>query len=73
MGEDPNDAANRLTVLQVRSLLDAGNTFFTRGTQSGRTARVLKFDCSCGYKTVKSLPDAVQDNNLDHLRTCNWI
>lgn len=53
--------------------MDDGDTFYTKGKRSGKEAEVEKYDCShCGQRTLRSSADAVEDNNLDNLRRCNW-
>ena len=47
-------------------------SYHTYSPSTGKWARVLPFDCSCGIKTIRSSADAVTDNNLDNLRLCNW-
>lgn len=71
-GANPNAADNQWTVQQVRSAIDRGDTFYTQSPTTAKVAYVDKFDCSCGYKTIKSRADAVQDNNLDYMRACSW-
>lgn len=71
-GTDPSRADRQWTVTQVRAAIDQGTGFHTVSPSTGKTANVRKFDCDCGIKTIKSAPDAVLDNNLDNLRTCNF-
>ena len=71
-GDDPSKASQRWTVQEVRDAIARGHRFYTVGLRSGKVAFVERFDCSCGVKTIRSRPDAVTDNNLDNLRTCNW-
>lgn len=70
MGDDPDGADNRLEVDEVRSGIDRGRTFYTKSEQTGKTAEVEKYDCSCGYETIRTKPDDRIDNNLDDLREC---
>lgn len=72
IGDDPNGADRRLTVQEVRSKLDDGVTFYTKSEATGKTAEVEKYDCSCGYETIRTKPDDRIDNNLDDLRKCQW-
>lgn len=58
------------TVTEARQAIDRGETFHTLGPSSGKRAAVRKWDCSCGYKTLKSAADAVTDNNLDNISPC---
>jgi hypothetical protein len=74
-GSDPDQAANRWTVSQVRAALANGDRFYTVSPSTGKTADVRADDCrinGCTIKTIRSTPDAVTDNNLDNLRICNW-
>src|SRR5207248_3259495 len=54
IGTDPNKASNRWTVEQVRSALLKGTRFYTQSLSTGKIANVERFDCSCGYKTIRS-------------------
>lgn len=67
-------ADGRWTVPQVVGALDVGHAFYTYGERSKKTARVMKYWCTaCGGEWhIKSTPDAVEENNLDSLRTCSW-
>jgi len=57
----------------VLSAIDRGDGFFTIGVQSGRRAEVVAMSCpQCGHRIIRTAADAVYDNNLDSLRTCNW-
>jgi len=70
-GTDPAQATDKWTVQRVRNALDAGDTFYTADSQGNR-AGVHKFDCGCGYRTIRSAADATQGNNLDYLRQCSF-
>jgi hypothetical protein len=73
VGEDPNMASKRLLLSEVLQMMDGGDQFFTKGVESGKEAGVVKFHCDhCSKTHIRSTPDAVRDNNLDNLRTCNW-
>lgn len=64
----------RLTVAEVRSLIRDGHRFVTYSPSTGKYAEVRPDDCKyagCTIKTLRSTPDAVHDNNLDNLGTCN--
>jgi hypothetical protein len=59
------------TITQVYNAMDQGDTFFTCGEKSKKTAAVQKHNCPhCEVKTLRSAPEAIQDNNLDNLPTC---
>ena len=72
-GDDPDKADQKWTLDQVLAAMDRGDTFYTKGKHSERVAAVEKFNCHlCRRTYIRSTPDAVQDNNLDNLRRCNW-
>jgi hypothetical protein len=75
-GDDPDKAGDKLTLAQVLTKLDAGDTFYTVGTRTGKRAEVLATYCSvCATRRriIKSSPDATTDNNLDGgIRRCRW-
>jgi len=75
VGTGPNSehAEQKWTLDQVLTAMDRGDTFYTQGDRSGRTASVEKYRCApCARTYIRSTPDAVEDNNLDNLRTCRW-
>jgi hypothetical protein len=72
VGDDPSGADRRFEVDEVRAKIDRGTTFYTKSEATGKTAEVEKYDCSCGYETIRTNPDDRIDNNLDNLRECNW-
>lgn len=73
VGDDPNRATARFTLQDVIQKIDAGDQFYTQGTLSGKVAKVEKYRCGrCNQTHIRSTPDAVQDNNLDNLRSCKW-
>jgi len=72
-GNDPNKADQKWSLDQVLAAMDRGDKFYTRGERSERVAGVEKYNCTyCRRTYIRSTPDAVQDNNLDNLRRCNW-
>lgn len=72
-GTDPNRWSKRWTVAEVVAAIDGGDTFYTKGTRTGKEAEVNKFHCTrCDAERIRSAPDATTDNNLDSLRRCNW-
>ncbi len=72
-GTDPGKAEKRWTVAEVVTAMDSGDTFYTEGETSGRVAEVEKYWCAaCPAWHIRSKADAVTDNNLDSLRSCNW-
>ena len=59
------------SLAEVLQAMDRGDTFYTRGEQSGRIASVERYRCSrCMTTSIRSSPDAVRDNNLDNLNRC---
>ena len=59
------------TVAEAYAAIDRGDRFFTHGERSGKSAWVNKWTCTaCSRATLRSAPDAVQDNNLDNLPNC---
>lgn len=58
-----------LAVGEVRRQIDYGEAFYTEDAR-GNQARVEKFDCGCGVKTIRSNADATTANNLDSLPGC---
>jgi len=66
----------RWSVDEVRSALGLGDSFYTDSPSTGERAAVAADDCTfvgCSVKTIRSAADAVEDNNVDNLQTCNWI
>ena len=56
---------------EVLAAMDKGDTFYTLGETSGKTASVEKYKCPwCSLTHIRSSPDAVKDNNLDNLPRC---
>lgn len=73
IGNDHDSADQRVTVERVRDALLLGARFYTVSPSTGRTANVEAVDYrypSGIVKTIRSAADAIQDNNLDNLRTC---
>lgn len=59
------------TLSEVLAAMDKGDTFYTYGESSHKTALVQKYVCPWCYRThIRSHPDAVTDNNLDNLPRC---
>ena len=53
--------------------MDRGDTFYTKGEESGKIAHVEKYWCApCERWYIRSHKDSVRDNNLDNLRLCRW-
>lgn len=70
-GDFPRWPTLRWSVEEVRQYILSGQRFYTVSPSTGAVAYVERFDCACGVKTIRSRPDAVYDNNLDNLPTCN--
>ena len=70
-GTDPGRASDRFSIEQVRAQIAAGTRFFTISLSTGAEAEVEPFDCPvCAFRTIRSNPNHVTDNNLDTLRPC---
>jgi hypothetical protein len=60
------------TITQVYNAMDQGDTFYTCGEKSPTPAPVQKYKCPhCDEKTLRNVPDAKTDNNLDNLPACH--
>lgn len=68
-GSDPDTANRQWTVTEVRAALRT-DSFYTQ--VGANLAWVETYDCGCGYKTIRTRPDASPSNNLDNLRQCSW-
>jgi hypothetical protein len=61
----------RFSLPQVIQMMTNGDCFYTQGPRSGKTAWVEKYFCPhCRQFHIKSAADAVIDNNLDSLPSC---
>lgn len=59
---------------EVLAAMDCGDTFYTFGELSRKTASVHKYICPfCSQTHIRSSPDAVKDNNLDNLPKCETL
>lgn len=70
-GVTPDSYTRKWTVSEARRAIDAGDTFHTISKSTRKRAEVRKWDCGCGYKTLKSDADATADNNLDNMPPCS--
>lgn len=62
-----------MTVAQVRGSISRGNTFFTVSPSTRAVAEVEPYDVvehERTIETIRSVADAVRDNDLDQLRGC---
>lgn len=72
-GDDPSQASQRWSLDEVLGAMRRGDRFYTQGVRSGKVALVEPYTCQhCRRTYIRSRADAVQDNNLDNLRVCNW-
>jgi hypothetical protein len=72
-GIDPNNGDKGWTLQQVLDAIKAGDQFYTVSLSTKKEANVTPFTCkNCGRVTIRSVADAVIDNNLDSLRPCEW-
>ncbi len=69
-GTKVSAASERWTVAKVRDAIDAGDNFYTVGTDDEQ-ANVEKYTC-CGVETIRTDPDDTKTDNLDSLRICSW-
>ncbi|GEM_PF-6299069 len=54
------------------SAMDAGHTFYTYSDARRKTTEIIKYQCPvCHGWHIKTTPDAVTENNLDNLPTCD--
>jgi len=71
-GPTPDRYDRKWSLAEVLAAIDQGHTFYTKGERSEKVAAVRKFPCpECGHTTIRSTPDAIEDNNLDSLRRCS--
>ena len=60
------------SVGQVTSAISRGDRFYSVSPSTNAVAMVASYYCpQCGATTLRSGADAVTDNNLDNLGTCN--
>lgn len=61
----------RWTLPQVLDAIDQREEFYTQGETSGKQATVEAYHCHvCHGRHIRTKPDEVVDNNLDHLKKC---
>ncbi len=73
-GISPGQYLDIWTVTEVVEAMKAGDTFHTISPSTGLRAEVRAYLCEidgCKELTLRSVPDAVADNNLDNLNTCS--
>jgi hypothetical protein len=71
-GADPATPTRVWTAQEVIEAFARGDSFFTRSPSTGQVARVEIVACAvCGRRIITSSPDAVPDNDLDHLPACS--
>jgi hypothetical protein len=74
-GEAPHDHVTSIDigpydnrpVADVRDAIDNADVYYVYG--GGESAKVEKFDCECGAKTIKSIADATDKNDLSTVPT----
>lgn len=72
-GITSDKATKQWSLNEVLLAMDNGDTFYTKGVNSGEVAIVEEYTCEyCRRRYIRSKPDAVRDNNLDNLRRCSW-
>lgn len=69
-GAHEAQADRQWTVAEVRAEISQGTRFYTVSESTWKVAEVDRYDCSCGFKTIKTRVDSIKDNNLDNLRPC---
>jgi len=69
-GANEGQADRQWTVDEVRAEISRGTRFYTVSESTWQVAEVDRYDCSCGFKTIKTKGDLIKDNNLDNLRRC---
>lgn len=70
VGDHYEDKVTTMTVSSIRSQLAAGDVFNTYSRSTDAVAAVEPFTCDvfgCTVETIRSSPDAVEDNNLDNM------
>jgi hypothetical protein len=75
LGAEASKASERLTVDQVRSAIENGDSFYTVGSVTEEVALVSPDDCrihGCTIRTIRTHPDDARDDNLDEMRACRW-
>lgn len=71
VGIEPTRYTQSFTLAQVLQMMVNGDKFYTQGVRTGKTAWVERYACSsCNQWHIRSAPDAVSDNNLDSLSSC---
>jgi hypothetical protein len=61
------------TVAQVRGCIDRGNSFYTVSPSTRAVGGVEPYDLlylAQTIETIRSAGDAIDDNNLDNMRSC---
>jgi hypothetical protein len=66
---DESQWYQKMTVAQVRAAIAMGNRFYTYSPSTKLWAAVEPWTC-CGISTLRTLSDAVTDNNLVNLPLC---
>ncbi len=68
---DGDDLPMRLSLPDVLVAMKSGDHFYAIGEQSRQIANVEAVSCpNCGRLTLRTVGDAVKDNNVDCLKRC---
>lgn len=71
VGIEPTRYTQSFTLAQVLQMMINGDKFYTQGVRTGKIAWVERYSCShCNQWHIRSAADAVTDNNLDSLSSC---
>ena len=72
-GTSSNRADTEWTLSEVLNAMANGHVFYTVSPSTSKVALVRAVACErCRHTIIRSSADAVTDNNLDNLRTCNF-
>ncbi len=70
VGISTGNTVLRFSVKTVRQLIKKGTVHFYCVDANGDEARVRRYRCSCGRKTIRTDPDDIADGALSTLLTC---
>jgi Protein of unknown function (DUF3892) len=72
-GAVASKATQRWTLAETIHAIRSGEVFYTVSPSTNKIALVRVVSCDkCNHTIIRSAADAVTDNNLDNLRTCNF-
>jgi hypothetical protein len=76
VGTGSDDRATaRWSVEDVRNAIEDGDMFYTVSPSTEHVAEVEPYDALVKgriIETIRSTPDAIEDNNLDNMRACRF-